>query len=1222
MAVVITAKVNAVNNSLGANGTLTATGLTTSGPSMILVKSAIGNNTASSVASATVNGNAMALARKQVSSDTTSNAEVWFWWSPAALASVSVVVNYTNTAGAGALILVEESTGTDSNSIGNTGGANGTSGTTAAGAVCSANNSVMTSSALDFGNTNTAGTNTSIISSLNDAAGDFLTSAQNTQTTSSGTTYTITTTHTSNQWGIAVVEIKPAATVAPSVGISTSIPPFFMVGPGRFRPGPRFRSQTFSTDRTVGIAGAMGTSAPGTLPPTIAVTTTGVSATSSSGSVTQSLAIGLTSPQLSTSAGNVTTGNDVTLSITGNSATAATGTLTPSTTVNSTTGASGTSTAGTAAPVFAFGLTGASVTASSGTPGVSGTVGVTGSAGAGTAGSISTIPRFVPIVATPRGFKQGGQYRFIQMRTVWAAMMGSAAEHAALIADCVAEGYDGIEIGAIWRDGATRSTRAPFANDGADLPFTTKLGGGAWTGSTVDPDFTTPNTNYWNRFLALVDGFATVNKLVKAFPGYTGTSGGGGSTPDDGWANEMVRNGPTNMQTYGAWIANLCKDRANIIWGLGGDSGTTNRPFTGSELAAELAMVNGMLSVSGQLSTNFGAEWATDSIGDDQTDFLNGVSGPTLGSTLTIQTLYNFFGGFIPLAKRGFAQGTKPTGVQEGPFADEDQITGTGFNAAATPRVSRFYWWAWTSGAFSMINLGNGWVWPFNKTGSPPLGNWQSFLNRQGDLELQVLANFARSVPFWKLIPTGTSGMRTLIVANAGSGTGRNDDGPAGGETTTVSAACADDGSFAVAYRPRAHGTTFDFDPRSLKRPYAGYWLDTGNGATTPITGVFSNLVSAQTFTPPGTNSAGETDWLLVLTAQADYGAIPAASFNVVGPGRLRSPTGVGRSISFASAATSTPGGAALTGASGTSATGTPGVAFTLGATGVSASSASGTSTPATSAGVTGSSGASAAGTPSVSDAVAATGSAAAATAGTAGPATAIGTTGASGTSALGSATPISTAVTTGAGATSSPGTLGASITIPITGNTATSAAGTMSASSPGTAAVSGSGGTSTAGALGPTLTLAATGASATTSAGSLSPGLSIGAAGTSISAAAGNQTPALTAGASGAAAAAGAGHPLAALALSVTSAGSTSTAGTVTPSAGTSAVLTGASATTQAGTTAVTMTSTVGLTGALFTVTAGSLSSGTPPAPRSRVGAGPTRAINRSGGPTKSGRS
>ena len=130
------------------------------------------------------------------------------------------------------------------------------------------------------------------------------------------------------------------------------------------------------------------------------------------------------------------------------------------------------------------------------------------------------------------------------------------------------------------------------------------------------PDFTTPNEAYWS----FVDGFLAYCEskglLVFLFPAYVGYQGG-----DQGWMREIVANGPARMQAYGAWIATRYKDQKNLVWMMGGDMGTPPNTFNTAQRDVESALLTGLKSVAGQQSTLFSAEWDSESIATDQTDF-------------------------------------------------------------------------------------------------------------------------------------------------------------------------------------------------------------------------------------------------------------------------------------------------------------------------------------------------------------------------------------------------------------------------------------------------------------------------------------------------------------------------------------------------------------------------------------------------------------------------
>lgn len=82
------------------------------------------------------------------------------------------------------------------------------------------------------------------------------------------------------------------------------------------------------------------------------------------------------------------------------------------------------------------------------------------------------------------------------------------------------------------------------------------------------------------------------------------------------------------------------------------------------------------------------------------------------------------------------------------------------------------------------------------------------------------------------------------------------------GKPGYVSSARARDGSFALAYLPTARAITVNLG--KLAGPATAFWVDPTAGTTRKIEGS-PFPASRQTFTPPSKNSAGESDWVLLL---------------------------------------------------------------------------------------------------------------------------------------------------------------------------------------------------------------------------------------------------------------------------------------------------------------------------------------------------------------------
>jgi hypothetical protein len=425
-------------------------------------------------------------------------------------------------------------------------------------------------------------------------------------------------------------------------------------------------------------------------------------------------------------------------------------------------------------------------------------------------------------------------------RTAWFITSLSETDYKTFIDDSVAKGYNSIEFHVVNHD--PRGNNEPFGGNGA-LPFTTRLDTSAWAGSLVyggninteAPDFSQPKEAYWTHVDALLSYAESKGVLCFMFPAYAGARGG-----NEGWMQEMVANGPTRMEAYGAFIANRYKSRGNIVWMLGGDYGTGGFSFTAEQLAVEQAMLAGMKSVTGQASLNFSAEWNSESIYTDQAD-------ATLRAAGTLEGAYSWNGYVNTYAQNGYAHSpAMPAFLLEEPY-DEEGPDGNAVNPSATQPVRRYQWWGWLSGIGGYIS-GNGFVWPFNAA-------WQSHLDTQGARDMARLNAFVRSIAWHNLVPSGLGGMRTLVVGNS-----------AIDSSNYVGAAAAPDGTLLVAYVPPANTGSITIDMTAMSGPAQARWFNPASAAYTPI-GTFANS-GTSTFTTPGNNGTGLTDWILLLEKQ------------------------------------------------------------------------------------------------------------------------------------------------------------------------------------------------------------------------------------------------------------------------------------------------------------------------------------------------------------------
>ena len=421
----------------------------------------------------------------------------------------------------------------------------------------------------------------------------------------------------------------------------------------------------------------------------------------------------------------------------------------------------------------------------------------------------------------------------IRGRTAWFITSLSATDYQFFLDDTANKGYSAIEFHVVNHD--PRGNRPPYNGNGS-LPFTSRLNGRSWDGAlsygninTDAPDFTTPNEAYWSAVDALITYAQSKGILVFMFPAYVGFGGG-----DQGWMQEMVANGSTRMRTYGAWLATRYHSYPNIVWMAGGDMGI----FTQAENDMETGLLAGLKSVAGQQSTFFSAEWNSGMIATDQSTF---------GTQMTLNGTYDWSGAVNTVGRKAYAfSPVEPAFVLEEPY-DEEGPDGNGVNGSATQPVRRFQWWGWLSTIGGYIS-GNGYVWPFNS-------GWQSHVNTQGAKDMARLNAFIQSLRWYDLVPSALGGMKTLITAG----------GNAPGDATYVSAAATQDGKLLVAYVPPAHSGSVTVDMTAMSGPTVARWFDPASGTYTVISGSPVGNTGTHQFDPPGLNSAGQGDWVLLL---------------------------------------------------------------------------------------------------------------------------------------------------------------------------------------------------------------------------------------------------------------------------------------------------------------------------------------------------------------------
>jgi hypothetical protein len=402
------------------------------------------------------------------------------------------------------------------------------------------------------------------------------------------------------------------------------------------------------------------------------------------------------------------------------------------------------------------------------------------------------------------------------------------AEANAYLTDRQARGFNAVNVDLL----AHRFAIYAPANRNLDPPFTTP------------GDFSTPNEAYFAFADSIIDLAASKGMLVSFVPMYLGYGGGG-----EGWWEEL--NESANTQSvcfnYGKYVGNRYRNRKNILWVIGGDYS----PPAGSEGEKRLHKVLEGVKAAGATQL-WAGDWNAPTLSTDQVAFaaaMNTNAVYTYGIGGMTGTTYHE-------ARRGFARApTIPAYLKETGYEAEGWIPGTPAD------IRKYQYWAVLSGCTAGLFYGHRDVWEFaTDTWWSGFGfghqRWQDSLDSTGAHDMQRMGLFLDALPWYDLVPSGLSGMKTLVT----------DGGGFYGNLDYVTAAATADGRVLVAYVPPTGTGSRDItvDMSALARPATARWFNPASGAYLPIASALPNA-GTRVFTTPGDNGTGQNDWVLVL---------------------------------------------------------------------------------------------------------------------------------------------------------------------------------------------------------------------------------------------------------------------------------------------------------------------------------------------------------------------
>jgi len=377
-----------------------------------------------------------------------------------------------------------------------------------------------------------------------------------------------------------------------------------------------------------------------------------------------------------------------------------------------------------------------------------------------------------------------------------------------------------------------------------DVLVTTYTGGNA-DGTTFDGiapfttgsspssyDLSTPNSAYFSRLDTLVSTAAGDGLLVILNPIETG-----------GWLTTLESNGQMKAFNYGAFLGNRYKSSPNIVWESGNDFQTWNTSSTDNSLVSEV--MAGVASADPNHLQTVELN-SLESYSNQDTTALSAVLG--------LDAVYTYYETYDEVLAAYNSSPTLPVFLTKTNFEYENVnnfFTGT----TGTFILREQGYWTMTSGASGQL-YGNHYIGPF------PSG-WQSFLDSPGTLELAYWVELFNSIAWWNLVPDQS---HQIVTAGYGTYDASNGNLPNANYVTT---AWIPNGSLAVIYDPAGSALTVNL--AKFSQPVTAAWYDPSNGMFKTIAGSPFPNSGSELFTPQGTNSDGENDWVLVLEVSPNF---------------------------------------------------------------------------------------------------------------------------------------------------------------------------------------------------------------------------------------------------------------------------------------------------------------------------------------------------------------
>lgn len=337
-------------------------------------------------------------------------------------------------------------------------------------------------------------------------------------------------------------------------------------------------------------------------------------------------------------------------------------------------------------------------------------------------------------------------------------------------------------------------------------------------------DLSTPNPAYFKRADAMIRLAGRHHIVVFLDPIETG-----------GWLGVLRKNEVAKDRAYGRFLGKRYRRFGNVVWWNGNDFQSWK---DASDDAAVLAVARGLRSADPRhlqtLELNYKDSGSLD---DSRWRSIIGLDGA-----------YTYHATYARVLREYKRKKFMPVYMQEAGYEFEQNASSI---SPGTPNVLRRQeYWSALSGAAGQF-YGNHYTWQF-------ISKWQDHLDTPGSDQFGYLSQLLEQFPWFRLVPD----FRHRVVTG-GYGTFESKSNVA--SSNYVAAAATPNRKLALAYLPAGGTVSVNFGRFAGK--VSVRWFDPTNGRFRLAPGSALRNKGIVRLTPPGANSLGDADWLLVLTS-------------------------------------------------------------------------------------------------------------------------------------------------------------------------------------------------------------------------------------------------------------------------------------------------------------------------------------------------------------------